>query len=523
MVRNNAMKRPFAAVFALVAAAVGLCFAGLAVSAAPAHALDYSGDTAPASLDEYEDGSAINLAAGGTVAVPAGYTLTFSESGIASYDEKKHLIKGLKAGRTKVTYREIDDDPDDKWYDGDTGAFTINVISYDKLQGKTYRAPLVVNEWGDADSSLTLKAKGVAYPSGGAAVLSDSVKDPWDKRQPDARVDDTTSAGIILLFDKTGTHTVKLAINGRTFTVKVKVVRLALNRESLVLCKGKSATLKVAHAKGTKFSSDNTLVAKVSKKGKVTPRELGNSTIRVTAEGHTFTCTVGVTSKKGYKAVKNAEADLKKKYVYSQPKRMQKNYRDCSSFVSRCYWDPGLGRKLFLIGGNSAKTWAYPAAEQAQWLNRQHKRVAYKAVGANKLLPGDTLYFETDYAGRNKSYRHIDHAGIYVGGGRYLNTGGYGGKGAVGYWQYRPGDASVKFIGRPISSFVLDRAAVTVKKGRTATLKPLFAKGKVSFKSSKPHVAKVSKAGKVTGKKAGTATITAHCKAGTYRCKVTVR
>jgi cell wall-associated NlpC family hydrolase len=496
---------------------------GNGTAAAPAQALEYDGCFLPAVLDEYEDGSTVNLAAGGKVTVPEGYTLTFSKGSIASHDNKKHEITVLKAGKTTVSYREIDDDPDDEWYDGDTGSFTLNVISYDALQKKTHRAPLIVNEWGGAESSLTLKAKGVEYPSGGAAVLSDSVKDPWDKREPDAQIDDLTSTGIILLFDKAGMHTVKLAINGRSFTIKVKVVCLALNRESLVLCKGKSATLKVAHAKGVKFASDNTLVAKVSKKGKVTPRQLGNTTVRVTAEGHTFTCAVGVTSKKGYKAVKNAEADLKKKYVYSQPKRMQKSYRDCSSFVSRCYWDLGLGRKLFLIGGNDAKNWAYPAAEQAQWLNRKHKRVAYKAVSADKLLPGDTLYFETDYAGRNKSYRHIDHAGIYVGGGLYLNTGGYGGKGAVGYRQYRPGDSSVKYIGRPISSFVPDRASVTVKKGKVATLKPLFAKGKVVYKSSKPKVAKVSKAGKVTGKKAGTATITAHCKAGTYRCKVTVK
>ena len=77
-------------------------------------------------------------------------------------------------------------------------------------------------------------------------------------------------------------------------------------------------------------------------------------------------------------------------------------------------------------------------------------RLAYGACSPVKLRPGDTIYYETDYAGKDASqWRYIDHAALYVGNGYALNTGGYGGKGSVGLRYYRAGDPSVKFIGRP--------------------------------------------------------------------------
>ena len=69
-----------------------------------------------------------------------------------------------------------------------------------------------------------------------------------------------------------------------------------------------------------------------------------------------------------------------------------------------------------------------------------------------KLRPGDTLYFETDYAGRDATqWRFIDHAAMYVGNGYVMDTGGSGGLGVIGFrWcKYSSTDTSIKFIGRP--------------------------------------------------------------------------
>ena len=69
----------------------------------------------------------------------------------------------------------------------------------------------------------------------------------------------------------------------------------------------------------------------------------------------------------------------------------------------------------------------------------------------------------------------------------------------------------------------LNKQKATLYKGKSTTLKVTGAAGKVTWKSSKPSVASVNGKGKVTAKKAGTASITAKVNGKTYRCKVTVK
>ena len=64
--------------------------------------------------------------------------------------------------------------------------------------------------------------------------------------------------------------------------------------------------------------------------------------------------------------------------------------------------------------------------------------------------------------------------------------------------------------------------ATLVKGGSTLKLKISGTKKKVTWKSSKPSVAKVSKKGVVTAKKKGTATITAKVGSKKLKCKVKV-
>lgn len=85
--------------------------------------------------------------------------------------------------------------------------------------------------------------------------------------------------------------------------------------------------------------------------------------------------------------------------------------------------------------------------------------------------------------------------------------------------------------GVPMSTATVAEAATvklsatkkTLTKGKTYTLKMLGTKKKVTWKSSKTSVATVNSKGKVTAKKAGTATITAKVGTKTYKCKITVK
>ena len=69
----------------------------------------------------------------------------------------------------------------------------------------------------------------------------------------------------------------------------------------------------------------------------------------------------------------------------------------------------------------------------------------------------------------------------------------------------------------------LNKKKAAVEVGQKVKLKLKRAKGKVKWKSSKKKIASVTKKGVVTGKKVGTAKITAKCKGRKFSCKVTVK
>ena len=258
-----------------------------------------------------------------------------------------------------------------------------------------------------------------------------------------------------------GTHVIKLKAYNQTFTCVAVLRHMSMgasadlkNTGSLVMYPGKKSTLSVKLT-GTsnpkvRWKTGNADIATVSQRGVVAAQNKGKCYIYATVGSTTIKTLVEVTSREAYSAVRNAFADLRAGITYSQAERMSDGKRDCSSFVSRCYWDDSLNRHIFIIGDGWASSWAYTAAGQAQWLNDHDKRIAYSACSSKWLLPGDTVYFETDYAGKDASqWRYIDHASIYVGNGLLLNTHGSGGNGDIGFGYYRAKDPSVKFIGRP--------------------------------------------------------------------------
>ena len=69
----------------------------------------------------------------------------------------------------------------------------------------------------------------------------------------------------------------------------------------------------------------------------------------------------------------------------------------------------------------------------------------------------------------------------------------------------------------------LSKTSISLNAGAKYGLKLSDTTQKVTWSSSNPSVAAVSSNGMVTGKKAGTATITAKIGSKTYTCKVTVK
>lgn len=369
-----------------------------------------------------------------------------------------------------------------------------------------------------------------AATSSNLAAVVDAYGSWGDQAYFDIAVSGSASAVITYEFLLSDGTTAAGSFTVRPFAVNLGSRAFAADYDGYyILYKGaKAVQPRITGASGVKWASSNPAVAKVSSKGAISFKGLGSCVITGTFGNVEVRIPVECTYKKAYRAVANGYADMGTKLTYSQTKRMQKNYRDCSSFVSRCFWDASLKRKLYAIGGTSGKTWSFPAAEQAKWLNGQKKTVARKAVDSSKLLAGDTVYNTTGYAGINDRYLSIDHAMLYVGNGMMLTTGGFSSVGGtVGLRAYWSGDTSIKLIARPCAEPQLNiaKATLTKKKGKahSVQLKMQWQKGKVAWKSSNKKVATVNSKGKVVAKKKGKVTITAKVAGKTYKCKVTVK
>lgn len=199
-----------------------------------------------------------------------------------------------------------------------------------------------------------------------------------------------------------------VTINGKEFVIYVKVSRLEMSKSGFVAAKGKKTKLKV---KGTRekvaWTSSNSSVVKVSKDGTIRCRKIGNAVITAKLGEVRVGCAVSVISPKLLKVV-NAAKKMGANWKYSQPKRMQKGYYDCSSLVWKAYKKAG---KTF---GNSH--YAPVAADEAKWC-ASHKKMITKSYTWNqiqkmKLRPGD-LIFKTGQ--KNGRYKGIYHVEMFVG------------------------------------------------------------------------------------------------------------
>ena len=204
-----------------------------------------------------------------------------------------------------------------------------------------------------------------------------------------------------------GSTTISININGKIFKIKFKVTEVSLSKTSLLLTKGNSTQLKVKGIKiKTEWKSSKSKVVSVSKNGKVKAKKYGNAIISAKVGDLKLGCVVSVTSAKKKKVVLKAINIAKG--TYSQEKRMQKGYYDCSSLVWRAYSPQG-----YYFGD---KNYAPVAASVAQYLSKNHKIVkgglSKKNLQGLKIQAGD-LFFET--GAKNGRFKGIYHVEMFVG------------------------------------------------------------------------------------------------------------
>lgn len=233
-----------------------------------------------------------------------------------------------------------------------------------------------------------------------------------------------------------GNAVVEINADGKVFKLTVLVSNPSLNTKWFLAIKGKTKQLSVKGKSGATavtYKSSNSSVASVSKLGMIKAKKIGNANITIFVDGIKMTCVVNVTYKKALNVINSAKSVLGK--TYSQARRMQKNYYDCSSLVWRMY----KKQKVYF----GCKTWAPTAAMEAQNMVKNKKAIAYKYVDPNKLLPGDVLFIKGKYNGR---YRNICHTAIYIGNGTIIHATGT----HVQYGTYDTYRNRITVIARPL-------------------------------------------------------------------------
>lgn len=448
-------------VFALLPAAASA--AEISESDGSTILIDEEGDTATIAVDgtmtidfealDNEEDALQNIS---IASDDAGKYLKYTMDDLGDY---KTDVTGLAVGTAKLTVTFTP-------YFGDvyTSYFNVEVIEFDtKASASGYVAVQPeASCW--ATSSWYLGA----YSEAEVKVKLDGL--PADAVFSD--IDDTNDfgyytevtahgAGYITFFVAgPGTHNITVK-TGYGVDIKVTITLSSIQFKAITTIKRTGSivtkpkqkttlTLKAGSSnvsKKAKWKSTKTKIATVSSTGVVKGKGKGNCYVKASYAGATIKIYVEVTSSKAYAAVQNAWKDYKSKIKYSQGKRNSKGYRDCSSFVSRCYYSNSPKRRVKKFGG----TWPMTAADQAKWLNSHGKKVAKKAVRLSKARPGDTVYYGGSSNGR---YRGIYHADLYVGNGYLMGTSGYRVDGkshakyCISYSWHSLSDPSIKFVGR---------------------------------------------------------------------------
>lgn len=218
---------------------------------------------------------------------------------------------------------------------------------------------------------------------------------------------------------KTGTATIKVVADGVILTGKITVTNPEFKQYYGFYQKNKSfqVDLKGINKKSKPhWSCLNEKTASVNQSGRGRTKKLGSTLVLCHVDGKTLAYNLAVGTKCAVKAMLWGYSKLGK-CRYSQARRMNKVYFDCSSFVYRCYRAAGR----YLVRKTS---WAPVAADIGHYYVRKKKSVkpSGKIYKAEKLRPGDLICFGGKKASRNGRYKRIYHIALYIGNGKTMES-----------------------------------------------------------------------------------------------------
>ncbi len=194
-----------------------------------------------------------------------------------------------------------------------------------------------------------------------------------------------------------------ITLNNQTFNLTVTTSEVTINKDSSLLAKKKSTTLKLKGYSGkVTWKSTKKKVVSVNSKGVIKGKKVGNSVVYASFDGYKVGCAVSVVTAKRKTVINTAKKIAKG--TYSQPKRMSKGYYDCSSLVWRAYKKEGI-----YFGD---KSYAPVAATMCKWCISKKKRIKGGLSNSNiqnmKLRAGDLMFRSGASNGRYKGVYHVE-------------------------------------------------------------------------------------------------------------------
>ncbi|MBO5468935.1 MAG: Ig-like domain-containing protein [Lachnospiraceae bacterium] len=203
--------------------------------------------------------------------------------------------------------------------------------------------------------------------------------------------------------------TITLTLCDKVFNIPVTILPLNISDQSLLLVKGRKKALTVTGTtEAVQWTSTNPKVATVSSKGVIKGKKTGNCVI-IGKVGNAYVgCAVSVTTSQ-LKKVATYASYMGTHWTYSQAKRTQTGYYDCSALVWKAY------RKYSRVNFGSS---GYPgvALSEAKWCNAHNKMIKggfrYKKVRKMQYNPGDLVFKSTNM---KKKYADIYHVEMITG------------------------------------------------------------------------------------------------------------
>lgn len=400
----------------------------------------------PFSEAKAEGGSIAITEYGGTIRLTAGQSTQFQTPSTISYEGNSYTvtsyqfstnytnavsvdangkITALKAGYGEITAAVYvqppvwsDDDYDYGYYmygAGDSGMLLFHAVyevtvmpdlshvGIDKKSQTGYSS----DEWYAPSYTFHLKSNALLSEDDEYLVLS------CKSSNPNIYVYVNLHNNVLTLTpSKAGKTTVTVILNNTLsfkITLNTIVVKMSTNSVLMTTKQMKKLTVHGCKASKVRWSSSNPSVVSVSSSGKIKGKKNGNAVIKAKVGDYVFGCAVSVVSKSRKKAIDKA-LYIYRTSEYSQAKRMQNKFYDCSSLVCRSYANNGV--KF----GNA--TYAPTAAEMARWCVTKKKMVkgglSQSNVDKMKINAGDIMFESGADNGRYKGVYHVEMVVGYV-------------------------------------------------------------------------------------------------------------